>query len=140
MLNTAPRPDVRSAVLPASMPSPASAYAVAQACYEAGDYEQASEVLAGIVPETPLDADAHKLLGYALYMQAEHALAVPPLCAAMLLDIDDPEPMYMAARCFQTLGQTAMARDLAMQALATSRLSERFTHIGLRVEQLLDAL
>ncbi|MDN4574564.1 hypothetical protein DBB29_18320 [Pandoraea cepalis] len=132
-----PRHDVAGRLQPDAGDTAPQRYQQARDAYLAADYERALHVLYPLLKELPLDVNVNKLIGYAHFGREDYALALVPLSSAALLTPDDPEPMLICAHCLAKLGDGALARDLAMQALETSRQNAAHADIGARAERFL---
>jgi Flp pilus assembly protein TadD len=132
-----PRHDVAGRLLPTAGDTAPQRYQQARDAYLAADYDRALHVLYPLLKALPLDVSVNKLVGYAHFAREDYALALVPLSAATLFTPDDPEPMLISAQCLAKLGDGALARDLAMQALETSRQNAAHADIGARAERFL---
>lgn len=112
-------------------------YQQARDAYNAADYAAALHVLYPLLQERPLDISVNKLVGYTHFAREDYALAIAPLSAVSIFAPDDPEPMLICAQCLAKLGDVALARDLAIHALETSREDAAYAGIGVNAERFL---
>ena len=85
-------------------------YAFANMLYEGGRYAEARDVLSYLARLDPRDARFVKSLGMACQMAKSYEDAVTAYGAAVLFDIEDPEPSIHAAECLLHLGEIGRAR------------------------------
>ncbi|VVE87398.1 hypothetical protein [Pandoraea bronchicola] len=136
-----PRPprsnDVTGHAHSAPVDAAALRYQEARDAYNAADYEAALHLLYPLLKERPLDISVNKLVGYAHFAREEYALAVAPLGTVSMFTPDDPQPALICAQCVAKLGDGALARDLAMHALETSRENADYAQVGADAERFL---
>ncbi|VVE25479.1 hypothetical protein PHO31112_03350 [Pandoraea horticolens] len=112
-------------------------YQEARDAYNAADYEAALHRLYPLLKERPLDISVNKLVGYAHFAREEYALAIAPLGTVSMFTPDDPQPTLICAQCLAKLGDAALARDLALHALETSRENAAYADVGADAERFL---
>lgn len=132
-----PRGDVTGHAHSAPTDTATLRYHEARDAYNAADYQAALHRLYPLLKERPLDISVNKLVGYAHFAREEYALAIAPLGTVALFAPDDPEPTWICAQCMAKLGDGALARDLAMHALETSRENAAYAAVGADAERFL---
>lgn len=93
-------------------------YTAAYACYEAGDYAQASDIFTYLSSVEPLNSDIWQGLAASKQMQGKYLEALYGWAFASMLAPEDPEAHFHAAECLASLNQkqeALKALDLSLQ-------------------------
>ena len=100
----------------------AAQYALAEAVYEDGDFEEAIVELREAARLDPRDPDSRMWIGQILFAWGDHAAAIAILLEAVALDPDHGPLRYLLGRVYLTLGDQA---GMESEAAALERLGKR---------------
>ena len=75
-----------------------------------------------------------------MQMQQEYALALSAYAAALLLDANDPEPVYQMAVCLRALDKGADAREALQTAIEMSYLNPEYVSTATKANRLLNEI
>ncbi|HHL2498747.1 TPA: CesD/SycD/LcrH family type III secretion system chaperone [Yersinia enterocolitica] len=90
------------------------------------DYVAAMEDFSWLTLYFPLEPQFHLALAGAMQMQQEFTLALSAYACALLLEAQDPEPVYQMAVCLLALDKGADAREALQTAIEMSYLSQEY--------------
>jgi type III secretion system low calcium response chaperone LcrH/SycD len=115
-------------------------YFVAYNQYNAGQFEEAEKVFRLLAVLDHFQVKYWKGLAASLENQRKYKDAVRAWGFLALLDMQDPEPPFMAARCFLAVGQTEEAKSGLQIAIANTEGKPDPLGIKDQAEQMLSAL
>ncbi|WP_174849505.1 tetratricopeptide repeat protein [Yersinia artesiana] len=104
------------------------------------DYVAAMEDFSWLTLYFPLEPQFHLALAGALQMQQEFTLALSVYACALLLEAQDPEPVYQMAVCLLALDKGADAREALQTVIEMSYLSQEYAPIAEKANQLLNSI
>lgn len=73
-------------------------------------------------------------------MQQEFTLALSAYACALLIEAQDPEPVYQMAVCLQAMGKGADAREALQTAIEMSYLNPEYAPTAEKANQLLNSI
>ena len=106
----------------------------------ADDYTAASSDFSWLTLCCPSEPRFHLALAAAMQMQQEYALALSAYAAALLLDANDPEPVYQMAVCLLALDKGADAREALQTAIEMSYLNPEYASTATKANRLLNEI
>lgn len=104
------------------------------------DYVAAMEDFSWLTIYCPLEPQFHLALAGAMQMQQEFTLALSAYACALLLEAQDPEPVYQMAVCLLALDKGADAREALQTAIEMSYFSSEYAPTAEKANQLLNSI
>ncbi|WP_145512805.1 tetratricopeptide repeat protein [Yersinia kristensenii] len=104
------------------------------------DYIAATEDFFWLTLHCPLEPQFHLALAGAMQMQQEFTLALSAYACALLIEAQDPEPVYQMAVCLQAMGKGADAREALQTAIEMSYLNPEYAPTAEKASQLLNSI
>ncbi|AIN20010.1 TPR repeat family protein [Yersinia rochesterensis] len=104
------------------------------------NYIAAIEEFSWLTLHCPLEPQFHLALAGAMQMQQEFTLALSAYACALLLEAQDPEPVYQMAVCLQAMGNGADAREALQTAIEMSYLNSEYAPTAEKANQLLNSI
>lgn len=101
------------------------------------DYVAATAEFTWLTLYCPLVPQFHLALAGAMQMQQEFALALSAYACALLIEAQDPEPVYQMAICLLALDKGADARETLQTAIEMSYFSPEYAPTAEKASQLL---
>lgn len=115
-------------------------YARGYQAWLADNYIAATEDFSWLTLYCPLEPQFHLALAGAMQMQQEFTLALSAYACALLLEAQDPEPVYQMAVCLQAMGNGADAREALQTAIEMSYLNPEYALTAEKSNQLLNSI
>ena len=104
------------------------------------DYVAAMEDFSWLTIYCPLEPQFHLALAGAMQMQQEFTLALSAYACALLLEAQDPEPIYQMAVCLLALDKGADAREALQTAIEMSYFNSEYAPTAEKANQLLNSI
>lgn len=104
------------------------------------DYVAAMEDFSWLTIYCPLEPQFHLALAGTMQMQQEFTLALSAYACALLLEAQDPEPVYQMAVCLLALDKGADAREALQTAIEMSYFSPEYALTAEKSNQLLNSI
>ncbi|MGE4776548.1 CesD/SycD/LcrH family type III secretion system chaperone [Yersinia enterocolitica] len=104
------------------------------------DYVAAMEEFSWLTLHCPLEPLFHLALAGVMQMRQEFTLALSAYACALLLEAQDPEPVYQMAVCLQAMGNGADAREALQTAIEMSYFNPEYAPTAEKANQLLHSI
>ncbi|HDM8437638.1 CesD/SycD/LcrH family type III secretion system chaperone [Yersinia enterocolitica] len=106
----------------------------------ADNYIVAAEEFSWLTLHCPLEPLFHLALAGVMQMRQEFTLALSAYACALLLEAQDPEPVYQMAVCLQAMGNGADAREALQTAIEMSYFNPEYAPTAEKANQLLHSI